>query len=125
MAFGGAAAEVFGGLAFAGGEFVFEAAGGGLGQGEKLDLAGAQLEFVEGINGRMLVFVVARVMGSVGDLMTVGRPDFPTLEFGQDGAEVAQGTPVGELVSAPVSGEVWQQGELLRTGEGGEVVTAG
>jgi hypothetical protein len=125
LAFGGTATEVFGRLAFAGGEFVFEAAGGGLGEGEELGIAGAQVEFVEGINGRILVLVVARVVGSVGDLMTVGRPDFPTLEFGQDGEEVVLGTPVGELVSAPGPGEGWQQGESLRTGEGGEVVTAG
>ena len=57
--------------------------------------------------------------------MTVGRPDFPTLEFGQDGEEVAQGTPVGKLVSAPVPGEVLRQGESPQTGYGGEVVTAG
>ena len=66
-----------------------------------------------------------RSWGGVGDLMPVGRPDFPTLEFGQDGAEVVPGTPVGELVSAPGPGEIWQQGESSRTGEGGEVVTAG
>ena len=125
LAFRGSAAKVFGGLAFAGGEFVFEAAGGGLGQGEKLGLAGAQVEFVEGIDGRILVFFVARIMGSVGDLMTVGRPDFPILEFRKDGEEVVLGAQVGKLVSAPVPGEVWQHGESLRTGEGGEVVTAG
>ena len=57
--------------------------------------------------------------------MTVGRPDFPTLEFGQDGEEVVLSTQVKEVVSAPVPGEVLRQGESPQTGYGGEVVTAG
>jgi hypothetical protein len=85
LAFGGTAAEVFGSLALAGGDFVFEAAGGGLGQGEELGIAGAQVEFVDGINRRIWVFFIARVVGGVGDFVAIRRPDFPTLEFGKDG----------------------------------------
>ena len=78
--------------------------------------AGAQVEFIDGVAGVVLVLCVTGGLGRVGDLMTVGRPDFPTLEFGQDGEEAVPGTPVGQLVSAPVLGEVWPQDESSLTG---------
>ena len=101
LALVGTAAEVCGRWAFAGGEFVFAAAGGGLGQGEKLGLAGAPVEVVEGIipfavshctvfslgtvrlrnangiNGRILVFIVAQVVGWRGRSYARRPPRLP------------------------------------------------
>ena len=57
--------------------------------------------------------------------MTVGRPDFPTLELRQGGEQVVLGAQAGELVGAQVAGEGLHHGEPPGTRQGGEVVTAG
>ena len=81
LSLGGTAAEVFGGLAFEGSDFVFGASGGGLDQVEEFGPAGAGVEFIDGTDRGVWVLFVARVVGCVLHEVTVAGPDFPIIEF--------------------------------------------
>ena len=89
LSFARPAAKGFGGQAPEGDDFVFESFGGGLDQGGELGPSGAGVESIDGADGGLLVFSVARIVCGVGDLVAIDGPDFPVLEFRKDGVSAA------------------------------------
>ena len=89
LSFARPAAKGFGGQAPEGDDFVFESFGGGLDQGGELGPSGAGVESIDGADGGVLVFPVARIVCGVGDLVAIDGPDFPVLEFRKDGVSAA------------------------------------
>jgi hypothetical protein len=124
-AFGGAAAEHFRSHALEGLEFVSDAAGGGLAEGEELGKAGAHFEPADGVDGRVLVLFVAWVVGGVGDLVAVGGPDVPAVEIGQGGEEIVDGAQDGQIPAVEMGGEFAHEPEPPPAGEVLEVAAAG
>ena len=124
LAFAGSAAEFPGILALEGLDFVFEAPGRGLGEGQEIRPTGADVEFVDAVDRSVLVFGVAGIVGGMLDFVTVRGPDLPALQFGKGGQQVVVGTESRQMTGAQVPGEILHEAEAALARKGGKIVPA-